>query len=670
MKFKERFQAVLAFLKFTDKAKNSELTNEDWEKIVANYKETHQSDFYADMTADADQAKKATAHDAALLLLANAVGTTEGVAVVADGGTTASENPPVDLTASIVAIQTKLAELEIAAKQKDETIAKLSLEVEGDNPKTAKVKIQGFGLIHTDKHAFGIDHPMFAIEKRWNKIAVNSAVALMSPPTKADASAFQAEVTAFGESLKTRYAFLKENNLLDPKKLASTDLDISVVGTALGNYFVTRRQDALISQILLIKTVYDIFPRRYGIQDQDVIFNAFFTEVSQGWQAGKVFKGSAIVEPERGHVDDASIKLQFKPLVDLERNYLGYKNTEGSGDIKWGMIEWYSLNILVKAVQEQTKRRVLGCAVKPEAGVAGLAINASTGLFFTLIRYMHQNKLMPMASSAFGSYDSTNMFDTVKAYLDAVVAVLGDQDISAFQLCLNERHKTWWLSNIRTKFGLQTDFTGPKSNVMPDYDIQICWLPAMEQLTFMTLHKPGNLQCLENLPGEMLALEFTQDFEDILVRSRWKEGFSAAFVGKKFATPAALLANNYEYQQIFMNKPMLALINDSITLDATKNFWFGSIANTTVGKKILDIASAKKGQVYIIECGSIANPQSIDKAAKFANLVSAWTPTVVGDYLMVILNDAGDAFRELERCVAGVRSVNALVQPTLPEARA
>lgn len=666
MKFKEKFQAILVALGFVDKAKKSELSNEDWEKIVASYKETHQTDFYADMTADAEQVKKAAQHDAALLLLA---GAKEDEEEETEEGANASSKNPVDLTAAIAGIQAKIIELEKASAEKDKTIATLSENLEGDNPKTAKVKVLGFGLMHTDKHAFGIEDPMFALEKRWNKIAANPAYAHLSTPTKADETAFKAEVNAFGESLQARYAYLHNANLLNPNKLASTEIDISVVGTELGKAYITRRQDALIAQILKVKTVNDIFPRRYGIQDQEVIFNALFTEVSQGWQSGKVFKGSAVIQPERGHVDDASIKLQFAPLVELERNYLGYLNTEGSGDIKWGMIEWYAMNILVKAVQEQTKRRVLGCAVKPEAAKAGLAINASTGFIFTLIRYMHQYKLLPVSDTAVATYDDTDMFDTVKAYLDTVVAVLGDQDLSEFTLVLNERHKTWWIGNIRTKFGTQTDFTGPKSNVMPDYDIPIYWMPAMESLTFMVLLKPGNIQALENLPGEMMALEFTQDFEDILVRSRWKEGMSAAFVGKKFATPAALLANNYEHQQIFMNKPSVKLVDDSVTLDATKGFWFESILNTTAGKKYLDITGAKKGQVYIIECGEVTKPQSIDKAGKFANLTAAWTPTAVGDYIMVILNDAGDAFRELERCVGGVRSVNALVQPTLPEAR-
>jgi hypothetical protein len=668
--FKEKLMAVLIALGWAEKAKASALTKEDMDKVVASYNETHSSDFYADMKADQEQAQKAAALDAAMAVLAEMTPEEKS-----EGETTEKTETPekegktVDLAQAIKDLATKNASLEKGNKDLSEKVEKLSMTLENDNPKKGTVKVEGFAMTHTDKHAFGIEHAMFSMDKRWNKIAVNAAIAQISRPTTADEISFKAEVNTFGESLKARFAFLHQNNLLDPQKLSSTSIDLTVVGSDMGNQFVIRRQDNLISQILLVKNVNDIFPRRYGIQDQELIINALFTEVSQGWQAGKVFKGSAAIEPERGHVDDASIKLQFAPLVDLERNYLGYLNTEGSGDIKLGMIEWYTLNILLKAVQEQTKRRVLGCAVKPETAAAGLAINASTGFIFTLIRYMHQYKLLPMTSASLATYDSTTMFDTVKAYLDAVVAVLGDQILSDFTLILNANHKTWWLANVRTKFGLMTDFTGPKSNVVPDYDIPIYWMPAMEKLTFMTLLKPGNVQQLENLPGEMLALEFTQDFEDILVRSRWKEGMSAAFVGKKFSTAAALLANNYEYQQIFTNKPALAIVDDSVTLNAALNFWFLTTNNTTAGKKITDITNAKAGQVYIIECGGITQPQTIDKAAKFANLTAAWTPTAVGDYLMVILDNAGTAFRELERCVAGVRTVNALVQPTLPEAR-
>ena len=670
--FKEKLMAVLAVLGFVEKQKTSSLSKEDMDKVVASYNETHKSDFFADMKADQEQAQKAANLDAAMAMLAAMTSETQTEAETTEN-TEASEKETktVDLAQAIRDLATKNANLEKVNKENSDKIEKLSNTLEKDNPKNAEIMIAGFGKAHTDKFAFGIEHPMFSADKRFNKITINPKLAILGAPSDNDEKVFQTEVTGFGRSLAERYAYLHANNMLRSTTLgAATSIDVTDPGNDFGNYFLKRRQDAIIAQILKIKTVYDVFPRRYGIQDMETIFNAIFTDVSQAWQKGRVFKGSAIIQPETGHVDDTSIKLQFEPLTVLERNYLGYLNTEGSDPVKWGMIEWYTIQILEKAIQEQTTRRVNGCYVKPETDKAGPFINGSTGLIFTLIRYYHQNKMLLVPDAAFGSYDSTNMYDTVKAYIDKVVVLLGTQDLRDYCICLNERHRTWWLTNIRAKFGKDYDFTGPQANMIPDYEVMINWLPTLEKKTFIILCKTGNLQCLENLPGEMMALNFWQDFEDVLVRSKWKEGFSAAFVGKKFSTYAALLANNYEYQQIYMNKPMLALVSDSITLDATLNFWFGSIANATAGKKILDIAGAKKGQVYVIECGSTVNPQSIDLAAKFANLVSAWTPTTVGDYIMVILNDAGDAFRELERCIGGVRTVNALVQPTLPEARA
>ena len=659
-------------LGFAEKAKSGKLEAGDMEKVVAKYNEDYKSDFYADMQEDQEQARKAAALDALAGMLTE-MGSEE--TTIPEGTKDGQEKPkgeekPIDVSTQVKLLIEKNAQLERTNRENSEKIETLSKTLENDNPKTEKMKVEGFALVHTDKYAFGIEHSMFDMKKRWNKITVNPKVATLDQPTEEDEKGFKAEVNALGLRLGKRVAYLFENNLLDPKKLmAASTLDISEVGTELGNYYVIRRTDALIARLLQIPTIYDFFPRRYGIQDMEVINNVLVGEVSQAWQKGKVFKGSVEIKPEMGHVDDVSIKLQIEPLVEIERNYLGYKNTEGSDPVKWGMIEYYALVILEKAIIEQIKRRVMGCYVKPETDKPGPFMTGSTGIIFQVLRYIHQYKLQPLEDAAYATYDDTDMLATVDAFVAKVVDNLVDEEIENFTLVLNRKHKPWYIKNVRTTYGKDTDFAGVRSNVLPNFEIPIYWLPAMGDHKFMLLTKPGNIQCLENQPGEMQALKFEGDFEDVLVRSRWKEGTAAAFVGKKFSTKALLEANKFEYQQIFINKPTLALVDDSVTLDATKNFWFVSIANTTAGKKYLDISDAKKGQVYVIECGSATNPQSIDKALKFANITAAWTPSAVGDYIMVVLNDAGTEFRELERCVAGVRSVNAAVQPTLPEAR-
>ena len=677
--FRERLMAVLVVLGFVEKQKSNKLTKEELDQVVAKYNETHSSDFYADLKADQEQAEKAAAHDAAMAIIASLVTAEEKAGEETTEGTGASkkEVKTVDLAQSIQELATKNSTLEKSNKELSEKVEKLSLKVENDNPKRGTMKVEGFALAHTEKHAFGIDHAMFSVEKRWNKIAVNPKFADLSAPSDDEAKAFHAEVVGFGKSLAARYAFLKANNLLDPKKLMETSVSFGTDGVdnALGNQYVSRRQDAFIAQILATKNVYDFFPRRYNVQDMELIINALFGEVTQGWQEGRVFKGDVDLQPEWGHVDDVSVKLKFDPMKKLERKYIGYYNTEGSDPVKWGMIEWYLLGAFKKAIQEQNKRKVLGCAVAPETGIAGPSINSSTGVIWTLIRYFNQNKMMLLADSALGSYDKTTMLATVEAFLDAFLAKKGEQEKDEFTLVLNYEHQPWWIKNVRTSYGEQTDFAGVKLGTVPDYNIPIYWCPGMDNLPFMILTKPGNIQSLEDVPGEMLSTYLQLDFETVLARFQWKEGTSAAFVGPKCADKTALLANDYFMQQIFMNKPAHALADNATVALASAGFWFVTVANTGVGvgaadsPLITDITGAKKGQVYIIETGSATKPNAIALAGKFSELTAAWTPTAVGDYLMVTINNAGTKFRELERCVGGVRTVNKLVQPTLPESR-
>lgn len=691
MSFKERVNKVKAGLGWTDK---KAFTPEETNTFIAKYNEEADADFVADMKAAQEAETKAAQLDEAAAALAQLSASTDNADTDTNGDEALKgkekpagekqpkgeeepkgkekpkdEEKPVDVAASITKLGQEMASMKSNLAEKDKKIETLSKTLEDDNPKRGTMKIEGFALTHTDKYAFGIENPMFSTEKRWNKITVNPLLGKSTMPTEADEKAFKAEVSAFGTRLSERYAALKENNMLNPEKLmASTSVTFNNIDGA-GNAYITRRMDGLIAQIIMIKKI-TLFPTRYNVQDMEVIDNMLFDEVLQPWQAGKIFKGGVEIQPETGHVDDVSIKLQFEPLVEIERKYNGYLNTDGSDAIKWGLIEWFTLGLLKQAINDLNKCIVKGLAVKPETGVAGKAINSSTGALWQFIRYAHQYKLKLMDSSSLASYTNSTMYDTVKAFVSAVNDAMGDDELENYTLVLNNKHKMWWIEDVRDALGKDTDFAkGDGLNIVPDFDIPIYWMPAEGDLPWMFMLEVGNVQNLENKPGEMLALKFEEDFENVTVRSRSKKGISAAFVGKKFTTKAALDANSYANQRIFMNKPYVALLADATACVATSaHFWFTTIANNGA-TAITDITDAVEGQPYIIECGSLTNATTIAKAGKFANLTAAWTPTAVGDYLMVVINNAGTAFRELERCVAGVRTVNSLTQPTLPEAR-
>lgn len=172
--------------------------------------------------------------------------------------------------------------------------------------------------------------------------------------------------------LRNRINDLRSRNSLNPKAIRE-DFALNVNSDGLGNQYLTRRTDEIIVRLLSVKNVYDIFPRRYGIQDREVMYNAFMGEFSQAYQKGGIWKGNIDLKPEIAYVDDAMFKTLFDSMKDLERKYIGYLNKDGSDPIKWTMIEWAMLQISTKLIEEQNRRKILGIYVNPETGKVGIS---------------------------------------------------------------------------------------------------------------------------------------------------------------------------------------------------------------------------------------------------------------------------------------------------------
>lgn len=672
---KKKLMQILQTLGFADKAKNNQLTDEDWKKIEASFKEQFGVSIADELAAGERAATLEKERKSALDILNASAETevkTETISKKDEEESRESDDKPnASLEEGVKTIVSKLEDAQKQNKILEEKMDKVAKNAAPDRPLkevNQKLAVVGPGMYANKNYLFGIEHKMFDMDKRWNQIADNIKAAKLSDPSKADFKQFQSAVSEFAGSLAARYRFLKENKMLDVKLLNAgfTNDFTELTNAKLGDQYVTLRQDVLIARILAIPTVYDLFPRRYGIQDRDLMTIAYFDELSQAYQAGEVYKGGMKLQPEMGYVDDAMFKTMFGPMKELEREYIGYLNTDGSDPIKWTMIEWQLLNMYTVLVNEQNIRVIRGCFVKPETGVAGSYLNAGTGLIYSLIRFIHENKLLTNSDSVYNDYSETTMLDAVSAFIDDVKTNLDeDEELDGKFIYLNKKHIDWWKQCVRTKFGKDTDFTGVDSyvNVVPDKDVRIKWVPNMGNFKLMFIQTPGNLQAIEFVPGEMLAVNFDTEMEMVRVWSTWKEGFGAAFVGKTFATFAELIANNYSMQDIFMNKPAIALAAGATTLDATKGFWFLSAANAAA-TALTDITGAKKGVVYMLEVGSTTNTTTIAKSGKFAGITAAFSPTAVGDYIMVVMNKDGN-FLELERTVDGTRTINQALQPNI-----
>ena len=666
MNFKEKLKSVLDLLQLGKKFEDKTLSQEEFNSIVAEYQKKYQTTLNDDLAAE--QAAKQTAKQAAEFQ--QMLNTIQSVIKGVDPASNEGEAPEGEQPQNNATLEGILESLN-GMRSDFRTLAK---KPEEDKPAqtitVSPVSINGFG--NTPKYLFGVEHPMFSMQDRWNKIAANprAAAALPEVDEQVDGVAFYKAAYGFAKSLKARYQYLQENKLLDAPALAAGKYATNYEGVdkaGVGDQFIVLRQDALIARVLQLRDMTQYFPVAYGYQDRGLVFNAFFDEVSQAYQTGEVFKGGMKIENHMGYVDDAMIKMEWGPMKELERKYIGYLNKEGSDPIKWTMIEYQLLNTLTTAQVEQNKRRMRGIYVKPEAGVAGSYLNAGTGILYTLLRYVHQYDIKPHVDEDYRSYTQATMLAAVQEFLaDVRSTVTEDMDIDQHVIYLNKNHQGWWIKNVRTTYGKDTDFTGPMGalNVVPDTTTHIIWLPYLGQLPFMMLHQPGNLQFLEYIPGEMLAMKMQEQMEQVRAWSTWKEGCSASFTGRRFDSRDAMDKNAYEWQQIFINL-FAATIKDKV--DGNDGFWQVTGATTTADT-ITDIVNAKNGVAYCIEAGVKEHLPKIAKSGKFANISDAFTASKVGDYIMVIIGNDGN-FRELERCVGGKRTINKELQPNVPGGR-
>lgn len=682
MNFKARLNKILEKLGFTKKFENKSLTAEEYKTLCEAYQKEFQSTLMDDLAAENSAAEEAEHQKQINSLYAIVSKASKSKDDNSDGDGDGGDNDDDEGKKNENSQQNAGApqnvsyeQLTKAVSELAENMQKMAQDTAPDKPAAhvtaPSIPINGFES--NDNYLFGVEHSMFDMKKRWNQIAANPALAASSTPDESTGIAFRKEAMAYAVALQKRYNYHQSRNeLRDTKALASGQFSTNYNGVdnaGLGDQFVILRQDALIARILELRNLTEFFPVRYGVQDRDVLFNAFFDEVSQGYQEGEIYKGGMQLENEMGYVDDAMIKVKFGPMKELERKYIAYLNKEGSDPIKWSMIEFCLLNLLKKAQDEQNQRRMRGIYVKPEAGQPSSFLNAGTGIWYTLLRYIHDYSIKPFANKSYNTYTSANMLDAVKEFITDVKTHLSEgMTIDNHVLYLNENHIDWWLANCRETYGKDQDFTGPNGykNRVPDSTIQIKWLPYEGKSCWMFMDVPGNIQFIEYLPGEMLAVRMEEQMESVRAWSTWKEGCGAAFTGRKFDSKAAMDENDYEFQQIFTNLPA-AVIGASV--DASNGFWHVTDAATTA-TAIDDIAKAKAGVAYCIEIGEedTKHQLTIAKSDKFANITAAWTPTQVGDYIMVILGK-DNKFRELERRVGGKRTINKAVQPNVPGGR-
>lgn len=434
---------------------------------------------------------------------------------------------------------------------------------------------------------------------------------------------------------------------------AASSLDYSSLKTDLGEYYRIRKQERIQSFLQGLPSLTTIFPLESGYQDQAALVNFFITEefsqadsTALGSSFDNVVKGAYKFEPEVLTMYDVMFAHKFTQLKELEKNWLGYLNREGSSTMKWSFIEYILVETAKKLKNEQELRRIRGIRKNPTANVAGTSMQAANGLMKFIKNQIAAFKIKPFTM---GEWTSSTIAAYVADGTKLVPEVLRDSGRVVLYMstdALSDYHK-----NLESLYGVNQDYKPNLSYVKEYPSVKIVTVPNMAPSKRMIWTIEGNIALFEDQPGEMLNFNLEQQDWSLKVWSNWRESVWAYMVGKKYSS-AAEMPSDYSTQLIFCNdvdEPAdfyIAMDADDTTPSVANHTSLVSVANSAA-TAITDIDDAAVGQEIRLKCGNSTNAPTIAASGKFSLLTAAWSPSI-GDVLYLKKRSDGK-FIELKR---------------------
>ena len=269
----------------------------------------------------------------------------------------------------------------------------------------------------------------------------------------------------------------------------------------------------------------------------------------------------------------------------------------------------------------------------------------ATGIVHRLFSYFDDRKVLPFRDAALATYTADNIGDVLTAFMDRLSEVV--KNPAEYAVYVNAKHMPWFKAWYKENYGQLANFSGVEF-VVPNHENPIVFVPAMGNLPFIFATIPGNIQPLENVPGEAYKVGFQRDLESVWAFSYWKDGAGATFSGVPRKTLAELEAADYANQIIFMNWPAVDLAAGATTANAKDGIIFRTGANTGA-TTLTDIANAREGVIYRIEIGTAANATKIAKSGKFSEISAAWSPTAAGEYIKLYYDAETQKFHDVAR---------------------
>lgn len=631
-KWQKRFMAIAVALGYQEKVQAGTLTADEQRLIFAEYETTHNITLDADRQLNEDDAVEQT------LLSSDEIANIAQLMNVEPAKAPKTQKQAVEQLAKTVEDQQQKIE---KLSEEPETQITEKVHAKGAvNAARTHAIVMGHAA-HSATHLFGIESDLFAANKWYNQLMITGKA--NENLSEADEKMLIADFGTFAKGFTERFRELRNTNQihsLDYKQMIAGNGSVDYSGLdaslgSLGSEHVVRRTDLIIAYLRTIPTVADIFPVVSNVQNKEVAPTMSFGELSQGYRKGRYFKGSVKFAAEVYKVDDLMFKFQFSDMIELEKQYIGYKNqNEGSAVIKWTFIEWLLVYFNVGLINEQNIRRVEGIRV-PQQNVASNPFTlAADGAIRSIQRVEDELKVLPFEDLKV--YTNASMLAYATDFFNRVGTIV--PSTAGLQIYANLKHKPWYIDLWSDKYG---QYTGVIVNGMqlPDmHPDKIIWVPNMSNNNYkMWITAPGNVCNDEDKPGEMMAFVFTNEFESVLVNSRWKEGSRVKAAGVKYATLQALKDSGRKNQWLFTNFPASALALDD-TISVAANTLFEITGGDADG--VITVNGLDETKVYRFVATDAFATTLLKKIGAFSKITADFDPAAAGDYI--------DLYAELE----------------------
>ena len=414
---------------------------------------------------------------------------------------------------------------------------------------------------------------------------------------------------------------------------ASTEIDTTVLNSDLGEYIRVNGNE--LQNLLIGDQLEAIFPTLSGFTGKSATLGIFIDEVIQAYQKAWTPKGGISIQPEKLELQDVKIDIELTDLKTTLKGWLSGYNKEGSQAYKLSFVGYLLKLILMRSRQDDNIAAIKGVYKAPIAGQPGKAINTRDGLYQLVRNAVAKNKVKPFA---LGNWNQANIVNYLRDFILAVPETIRDRSNLALYVPKTFIEMYWAAKRLQE--GNYPTYDASKTTV-PGFDnIRLIGVPYAGNTQRLILTYIGNINQVMNIVEEKGLITLEQSKRVVNAFGDYEAAITIGYIGKEEANASDI---KYENQAIFVNdadepETYYVGIDADVTVPSVSVHTSIETSANTKATAITDIADRKAGMKIRVRCGSTTNASTIATGNNFI-LGSNWTPTSVGDELILIVRD-------------------------------